>query len=207
MSARDEILARIRASLPAASPLPEVPVFRQSLDRLEESFRENLARMGGEYVSLRETADVEAWVRARFPDASIVCSATPEVEGNNPIERVTDPAGLADVDVGVVRARFGVAETGSVLLTEDHFRINSLGFLVQHLVVLLDPLRIVLNLHDAYRDLAFATARYAVLMTGPSATADIEGVLVRGAQGIRSLTIVAMPEGLTQVKNHPGLPS
>jgi L-lactate dehydrogenase complex protein LldG len=29
-------------------------------------------------------------------------------------------------------------------------------------------------------------------MTGPSATADIEGVLVRGAQGIRSLTVIAV---------------
>ena len=27
-------------------------------------------------------------------------------------------------------------------------------------------------------------------MTGPSATADIEGILIRGAQGIRSLTVV-----------------
>jgi L-lactate dehydrogenase complex protein LldG len=27
-------------------------------------------------------------------------------------------------------------------------------------------------------------------MTGPSATADIEGVLIRGAQGIRTLTVV-----------------
>ena len=33
------------------------------------------------------------------------------------------------------------------------------------------------------------SAKYAVLMTGPSATADIEGVLVRGAQGIRSLKL------------------
>jgi L-lactate dehydrogenase complex protein LldG len=30
-----------------------------------------------------------------------------------------------------------------------------------------------------------------VLLRGPSATADIEGVLVRGAQGIRSLTVIA----------------
>ena len=29
-----------------------------------------------------------------------------------------------------------------------------------------------------------------MFMTGPSATADIEGVLVRGAQGIRTLTVV-----------------
>jgi L-lactate dehydrogenase complex protein LldG len=46
------------------------------------------------------------------------------------------------------------------------------------------------NLHHAYRDPRFATARYAVLVTGPSATADIEGVLIHGAQGVRSLTVV-----------------
>jgi hypothetical protein len=42
----------------------------------------------------------------------------------------------------------------------------------------------VANLHDAYRDPRFKTARYAVLVTGPSATADIEGVLIQGARGV-----------------------
>ena len=34
------------------------------------------------------------------------------------------------------------------------------------------------------------TARYAVFHTGPSATGDIEGVLIHGAQGVRSLTVI-----------------
>jgi len=34
-----------------------------------------------------------------------------------------------------------------------------------------------------------------VLMTGPSATADIDAVLVRGAQGIRSLKLIPAPRG------------
>ena len=53
------------------------------------------------------------------------------------------------------------------------------------------------DLHHAYRQRGFFEARYAVLMTGPSATADIEGVLIRGAQGIRSFTVVplAAPAG------------
>jgi len=34
-------------------------------------------------------------------------------------------------------------------------------------------------------------------MTGPSATADIEGILVRGAQGIRSMTVAAGLESET----------
>jgi L-lactate dehydrogenase complex protein LldG len=32
-----------------------------------------------------------------------------------------------------------------------------------------------------------------VLVTGPSATADIEGVLIHGAQGVRSLTVLLVP--------------
>jgi hypothetical protein len=51
------------------------------------------------------------------------------------------------------------------------------------LVALLDPRDIVRNLHHAYRDPRFKTARYAVLVTGPSATADIDGVLIQGGAG------------------------
>ena len=71
----------------------------------------------------------------------MICSATPEVVGNRPIDRVREAGDLDDVDVGVVRAVYGVAETGSVWLTEAEFRVNTLGFLAQHLVVLLDPSR------------------------------------------------------------------
>jgi L-lactate dehydrogenase complex protein LldG len=67
---------------------------------------------------------------------------------------------------------------------------EALGFLAQHLVVLLDPTHIVATLHDGYADARVAAARYAIFMTGPSATADIEGVLIHGAQGIRSLTVI-----------------
>ena len=66
-------------------------------------------------------------------------------------------------------------------LSEPEYKVNAIGFLPQHLVVLLDMKAIVPNLHHAYRHPAFRQARYAVLMTGPSATADIEGILVRGA--------------------------
>ena len=57
-------------------------------------------------------------------------------------------------------------------------------------MVLLDTRDIVPDLHHAYRHRGFFDARYAVRVTGPSTTADIEGVLIRGAQGIRSLTVI-----------------
>ena len=149
--------------------------------------------MGGKFVD--PPADgLDKLIKRLFPDAKVVCSAVAEVAGNRKLDRVKTPAALHDVDVGVVRAVFGVAETGSLWLTEAQFKVSSLGFLAQHLVVLLDPARIVDNMHHAYRERAQFNAPYGVFMTGPSATADIEGVLIHGAQGIRTLTVVPLPE-------------
>jgi L-lactate dehydrogenase complex protein LldG len=92
-----------------------------------------------------------------------------------------------------VRACFGIAETGSVLFTEDELQVNALAYLAQHLIVLLDPKDIVASTQDAYRRGEFHVARYASFHTGPSATADIEGVLIHGAQGVRSLTVLLHP--------------
>jgi L-lactate dehydrogenase complex protein LldG len=36
-----------------------------------------------------------------------------------------------------------VAETGSVLLSEEEFRVNTIGFLAHDIVILLDPSDIV----------------------------------------------------------------
>ena len=190
MTSRDAILTAVRANQPTPVSLPEVPLFKASAPSLVEQFQENLIRMGGKLAALDDASDLGALTKSLFADAKIVCSATPEVRGSRGIDKTAGPAALADVDVAVVRAAFGVAETGSVWLSEDDLQVNALGFLAQHLIVLLDPADIIGNLHQAYRDPRFKTARYAVLVTGPSATADIEGVLIHGAQGVRSMTVV-----------------
>ena len=190
MSSRDEILERVRRNQPAAVPLPAPASFARAAGSLVEPFKAGVTRMGGKLADAPADGDLTALVARTYPDAKVIASATPEVVGNRSLEGVRRPADLHDVDVGVVRAVFGVAETGSVWLTNAEFKVSSLGFLSQHLVVLLDPERIVLTFHDAYADRARFDAHYGVFMTGPSATADIEGVLIHGAQGIRSLTVV-----------------
>jgi len=190
MNSRAQILARVRRNQPPWRTLPEIPSFERPLADPLATFAAALARMGGTLAEAPAGASLYQFLRARFPDARVICSATPDVEGTRPIGAVRHPEDLEDVDVGVVRALFGVAETGSVWLSEREFGINALGFLSQHLVVLLDPRTVVPDLHHAYRHPGFREARYAVFMTGPSATADIEGVLVRGAQGIRTLTVI-----------------
>jgi L-lactate dehydrogenase complex protein LldG len=190
MSSRDEILARVRRLQPASVPLPVIPEFAPSPGSLRQRFAAALQRMGGKITEVPPGVEVGSFVRARFPDETVIASATPEVTGNRDLRTIRKPAELADVDVGIVRAVFGVAETGSVWLTHHELQVDSVAFLSQHLVVLLDPARIVATMHDAYAQRSQFDARYGVFMTGPSATADIEGVLIHGAQGIRSMTVV-----------------
>lgn len=192
MSSREFILANVRRNQPAATPLPAVPLFDRAPADLPVAFGDALERMGGRLALPPAEASLDDFVRSLFPQASVICSATDEVHGTFSVADVRDPRELQGVDVGVVRAAFGVAETGSVALSERELGVNALGFLSQHLVVLLDPAAIVADLHAAYWQPWFREVRYAALMSGPSATADIEGVLVRGAQGIRSLTVILL---------------
>lgn len=122
-------------------------------------------------------------IRRRHPDAKVICSTVPEASGTLPVARIKTPQDVAPVDVAVVRAAFGIAEMGSIFLSEAQLPINSFAHLAQHIVVLLSTDALTANMHTAYQTRAeFRTARYGVLMSGPSATADIQGVLIRGAQ-------------------------
>jgi L-lactate dehydrogenase complex protein LldG len=67
--------------------------------------------------------------------------------------------------------------------------VDALGFLSQHLIVLLDPEQIVTDMHEAYARVRLDQTAYGCFMMGPSATGDIEATLVHGAQGARSLNV------------------
>ena len=204
MSSRDQILAAVRTNQPKLDrPLPQVPMFDSAAPAsLLTLFKESLQDMGGDFVDAASGDDPLQPIRERLASAKVVCSAVTEVAGNRELSGVRSPQDLADVDIGVVRAAFAVAETGSVCLTQYTFVVNSLGYLPQYLIVLLDPADIVVNLHHAYRRPEFLRGHYVVFHTGPSATADIEGVLIHGAQGVRSLTVLPLARGAARASNH-----
>jgi len=192
MSSRDHILASIRANRPQVDrPLPAVPLFDDnSPASLLASFKQSLERMGGVFLDPPATGDPLAPVRAKIANAKIVCSTVPEIAGNRDIAGIGAPRDLADVDIAIIRTSFAVAETGSVLLSDKDLLVNAVAYLAQHLIVLLDPADVVINLHYGYRRPEFRFGHYACFHTGPSATADIEGVLIHGAQGVRSLSVL-----------------
>lgn len=190
MSSREEILNRIRQHQTdiSTSP-PEVPNFFDKSVDIIDAFKKALLIMGGTLLPVGDADPLQA-LKEKIKNANVICSMVPEIKGNRELNEQNLPKELDDIDYAIVRASFGVAETGSVCLTEKNLMINTLGYLPQHLIVLLDPAKIVYNLHDAYAQPEWYSVNYASLHSGPSATADIEGVLIRGAQGVRSLSVL-----------------
>lgn len=191
MSGRDEILGAIRRHRPAAvAEAPDIPVFTNGPDMdLVAEFTRRLTQMGGRLLLPGPPDDPWQPARDLIAQAGIVGSMVPGLPGNRSLAGAA-PASLHDVDLAVLRARFGIAETGSVALLAEDLGVNSLGYLAQRLLILLDPAYIVENLHRAYERPEFHQGHYLVLQTGPSATADIEGVLIHGAQGVRALSVM-----------------
>ncbi len=152
-----------------------MPVFPAPEGDLRERFTATLTPMGGTCIDASDLSEVNAMIASRFGADAVMAIGGAERERHARI-------------VGGYGA--GVAETGSVWFSEKEYVVNSIGYIVQYLVVLLDPSQLVEGLQQVYRRDDFKSARYAALVTGPSATADIEGVLIRGTQGVRLLTIV-----------------
>lgn len=189
-SSRGDILSAIRVNLPAQkTEHPGIPAFPKRSGSLKAAFEAHLINAGGASHEVRSTAEAEAKLVALHPGAKVVCSAVSEIAGTRQAATVHDPHLLADVDVGIVRAQFGVAESGAVWLTQEDLVVDALGFLCQHLIVLLDPAQIVTDMHEAYRRIRLDQTAYGCFMMGPSATADVEATLVHGAQGARSLNL------------------
>jgi L-lactate dehydrogenase complex protein LldG len=217
MSSRDVILEAVRRNLPRpAVPLPEIPRsewkrvkhglgYKEHLTRLPEVpgfpdvgepvlpyFRRQLEAMGGRSFEVADATAARAKLVELFPTARVICSAVSEIPGTRQVADVRDPHDLGDVDVGVVRSPLAVAEAGAVWLTQQELVVTALGVLSQHLIVLLDPAAVVHTMYDAYDFVNLTAGPYGVFLAGPSATGDIEGVIIHGAQGARSLTVLLL---------------
>jgi len=193
MTARESIFQNILTNQPAPRTLPVVPKFHsKKVQDLPQLFVQSLKTMAGNTVT-EYPVDLNAFLRARFPSAKRFCSAVREYAGTCTPAEFSRWSDASNIDVTIVRSPLGVAETGSVLLSEREFQVNPIGFLAHDIVVLLDPRDIVENIHDAYAHPYFQETGYCVLMTGPSGSGDIGAVTVHPAQASMTLTVIFAP--------------
>ncbi len=89
------------------------------------------------------------------------------------------------IDGAIVEADAAIAETGTVVVASGSRRSRSASLVPPTLIALVARARIVADLFDYFATPEDATAAPSNinLITGPSKTADIEGILITGVHG------------------------
>lgn len=97
------------------------------------------------------------------------------------LETAFDRERIDDYQFGVTRARAAVAETGSLIL-DDATTASRLGALAPWIhIAVVPPDRILPDVAAAIA--ALGDDRNVIWCTGPSKTADVEGILIEGVHG------------------------
>lgn len=191
MSARDRILARVRANKPQQYEHPEVPVFPIAGDPLE-NFISHVEGFDGKVIRVASRNEAIAWLEENLlpSPSNLILSAVEGYNGNMTVDSIKKPADAEKLNACVGEGVLGIGETGSVLVTPETFGRMASGLLAVNLYLLLDKSKILDGLQDAYANFDLSKMQYSSLFSGPSATADIEAVHITGAQGPTSLTVL-----------------
>jgi L-lactate dehydrogenase complex protein LldG len=191
MSDREKIFTAIRAALdplPELTPYPEwdrdLAVCRAHPEfaTLKELFVHKLAFASGRYVE-----SIAALQALLVEEKSVFGYCDPELlERFQGMEGITfettfDIAKVNEYSFGITKATLAVAESGSLMLT-DRDTSSRLGALAPwiHIAVVKEK--------DIIADLPTAIERFGddpsiIWCTGPSKTADVEGILIEGVHG------------------------
>jgi L-lactate dehydrogenase complex protein LldG len=220
MSARDRILAKLRAGAPAEiRSLPDVASWFTS-HRLVESPSEKAKR----FRSLIELAHAEVyavtsanWVQklwevlsakglaellvspgtehgqralSQLSQSGIACKGY-----DSPIEGWKEEMFL-NTPASLTTARAAIAETGTLILWPDENEPRLMSLVPPVHIVLLDASKIYNTFYEAMQSEGWKDSlpTNALLISGPSKTADIQVTLAYGAHGPKELVVLLMGE-------------
>ena len=193
MSSRDSILAAVKKNQPEEKPLPVIENFIPFAGDNLSKFKEVLTAIGGEAVEANSMEDVIKHLQIEFPSAKRIIAVQDLFPGYALHYTTTgEPHKLEDVDIAIIPAHFGVAENGSVWVTEDMIVERAIPFICENLVVLVDRNSFLPTMHHAYDYIADRDYGFSTFIAGPSKTADIEQSLVLGAHGPKTMTVFLM---------------
>jgi len=217
MSSRDRILARLKNNQFSGMQNPVLPLDRDIyLDypavtsSLTATFQERLTLLQGEVhlaASRQQVADYLYEVLKEFPPQSTllqpgiplltgIVSTRTEFKSivDDKFSLSSDSISFARYNCAITTADYLIARTGSVLLNSASAAGRRLSVLPPVHIVIAEEGQIVPSLQEAFQLLKGRSFdwSYAVLITGPSRTSDIEKQLVLGAHGPKRLVVIIL---------------
>ena len=207
-SAREEILAKVRASLGrgAGSPVAPVPTTARVTPRIANPARAEIEQLFTEIgklngitrrissrddlkPALAELVQAEAVKKATLwttPDLTTWnVAATLKALGVTIVSPQADKQLVAECELGVTGVDAALPETGTLLLRSSPEKPRVVSLLPRVHLAILTLAALRADLHQAFAEVKHDP--YCVLVTGPSRTSDIELTLTLGVHGPKSL--------------------
>jgi L-lactate dehydrogenase complex protein LldG len=193
-SSRDQILSRVRAALAPLAQRAPLPAWETEFAALRAArppiadvwthFSERLRAVNG--TPLSSVAELVSYLEKTnafrgYCDPALLSRFAGVVPATFTIETTFDRTRVDDCQFGITAATGAIAETGTLILS-DATTSRRLGALAPWIHIA------VLRRDQIHLDLTSAVAALPqdpniVWVTGPSKTADIEGILIEGVHG------------------------
>jgi L-lactate dehydrogenase complex protein LldG len=213
MSARDEILADVRAALGPAEQRPTTCIprdYRTTTDDRLPTLIDRLAHYEAPTHTV-DPEDLDQAVRAILTTRGIRKLVTPagipqawvqDVEEQLSDDPPLDPHALDASDGVLTTCALAIAQTGTIVLDGGPgMGRRALTLLPDYHLCVVRAEQIVSSVPEAIQKLDDPT-RPLTFISGPSATVDIEMVRVRGVHGPRTLEVIIAHRG-TEAPSNP----
>ncbi len=199
---RDAILHKVRTALgrtPGQAPTPAPPPMLQTRTLTAEervsSFIQRFEALAGKALRVRDPQSAARWLRGFLNGRSAIAANSPflvraGVTGLAGVESgFKDPDSIrsaaSQANVGVTCVDYALADTGTIVMLSSPLQARLISLLPPVHVAIFPQSSILTGLDELLTLLpnpAEITSSM-VLITGPSRTADIEQILVRGVHG------------------------
>jgi L-lactate dehydrogenase complex protein LldG len=208
---REHILHRVRTAIgrsagqpPGAAPAVRIRVPSDYRGARTALMLERVAALAGKTYHAATREDACAFVASAIAGKTVVASNAPFLAECGITQLPGVRSGIVDrqqlrdccatVNIGISSADYALADTGTLVMLSSAEEARLISLLPPAHIAVVSSERILSGLDELFTILPNPAAQTSsmVLITGPSRTADIEQILVRGVHGPGEITVVVV---------------